>query len=243
VRKALASGVDKKTLGETIWGGELTMMDTIFDPATPYYAEIERAIAKYPYDPRASERLMNEAGFTKGPDGLYGSPSEGKLSMDVKSEETRSERPVLAAGWRQIGFDIQESVVPRPLLLDPETRSTFPALYVNAFGAHEVQQMTVLLSSQAGNAENKWRGENRGAWINTEYDRLVEGFNTTLDPNQRVQQRARIAKVLTEDLPSIVLSFNPNAHAYLASVKGITKPSLYTTGQLSWNIENWELAS
>ncbi|MBM2812919.1 MAG: hypothetical protein HW416_3678, partial [Chloroflexi bacterium] len=240
VRKALSYGADKQTLGETIWAGELQMLDTIFDPRVPYYSVIEHAITKYPYDPRASERLMNEAGYTRGSDGFYASPAEGKLTFDLKAGDGRPEQPVLASGWKPLGFDVQESVVPRAQVLDPEVRSVFPAMYVNAFGAHEVQQMTVLLSSQAGSAENRWRGENRGGWISPEYDRLVQAFNTTLDPNERIQQRAAIGKVLTEELPTLVMSFNPNAHAYLAPVKGVTKPSLYTTGQLTWNIDKWD---
>ena len=78
--------------------------------------------------------------------------------------------------------------------------------------------------------------------INPAYDRLVEAFNVTLDPNERVRQRAQMAKLISEELPSIVLTYNPNAHAYLSTVKNVTPtPPPKTTGRITWNIERWKL--
>ncbi|MBM2812950.1 MAG: hypothetical protein HW416_3709 [Chloroflexi bacterium] len=241
VRRALAHGIDKQTLGETIWGGEIQMMDSIFDPTTEYFSVIERSIVKYPYDPRMTERLMNEAGYTKGGDGFFAGLTEGKLTVPLWAGPGRGEQPVIAAGWRAIGLDTSEYVVPRAQTLDPEGRSTFPGEYVSVFGAHETQQMATFLSSQVASAETRWRGENRTGWVNPEYDRLVEAFNVTLDPNTRVPQRAEIARILTEELPNTPLSYNPNAHAYLAPVKGVSKTTkFFTTGRPTWNIYNWE---
>ena len=95
--------------------------------------------------------------------------------------------------------------------------------------------------SEVSSAETRWRGLNSGGWKNPAYDRLVDAFDTTIDPNERIQQRAQMAQLLTEELPSIALTYNANAHAYLESVKGITRALLYTTGRIGWNIERWEL--
>jgi len=241
VRKAMAHGVDKKTFGETVWAGEITMMDSIFDPSSAFYPEIDRATVKYPYDPRVSERLMQEAGYAKGADGFFASPTEGKLTPSLAADLSRPELPVLAAGWRQIGFDVQEQGLSSTSSIDAEVRSTFSGLSVSTSGAYENQQMVLYRASEISNAATRWRGENRTGWTNLEYDRLVDAFNTTMDQSERVKQRAQMAQLLTEDLPSIALSYNPNAHAYLSSVKGLTRTGLYTTGRATWNIERWEL--
>jgi ABC-type transport system substrate-binding protein len=89
--------------------------------------------------------------------------------------------------------------------------------------------------------ENRWRGENYTGWKNPAFDRLVEAFFVTLDPTERIQQRAQMAKLVSEELPSIMLSGNPNAHAYLSSVKNVTPVQMHTTGRITWNIERWEL--
>jgi peptide/nickel transport system substrate-binding protein len=241
IRRALAHGIDRATLGETIWAGEVSMLETIFDPSLDYYPVIDRALVKYPYDPRASERLMAEAGYAKAAGNVYASPTGDRLTLDLKSSQARPEAPVVAAGWRQVGFDVEESVVPRALATDPEARSSFPGMYLNVFGAQEVQQMTVLLASQAGGPENRWRGENRGGWQNPEYDALVATFNTTLEPKDRIELRARIARLISEELPSLSLSFNANVHIFRSGLRGLTRTSLYTTGAVTWNVERWDL--
>jgi peptide/nickel transport system substrate-binding protein len=241
VRKALAHGVDKPTLNETLFGGLLNPLENIFDPTADYYPTIETAISKSPYDPRASERLMSDAGYSRGSDGFFASPSEGKATFGWMFGQNRPEGSVLAAGWRQIGFDIQEHALSQMLAIDAEVNSAFPAINNKTSAAEENQQMTLYRSAEMSTAENRWRGENRGGWTSPEYDRLVNAFQTTLDPAERVQQRAAIARMLSTELPSIVLAYNPNTHAYLAAVKGIVPTSLYTTGRLTWNIERWEL--
>ncbi len=241
VRRALAHAVDRASLGEALWAGEVRMIETIFAPTLSYYATIDRAIVKYPYDPRVSERLMAEAGFTRGADGFYTSPIEGRFTPEVKGGEDLSEHPILAAGWRQTGFDMREAVLPGALAQDPAVRHTFPSMHTMASGAAETNWMAVFTSAQIGTAENRWRGSNRSGWSNASFDRLVERFNTTLDPDQRIGQRAEIARLLSEELPVIMLSQNPNVTAHIAALRGPTTGIVGTTGLSAWNIHEWEL--
>src|SRR5207245_477982 len=69
VHRALAYAIDRKTLADTLWGGQLPPLDTIFDSSADWYPAVEKTVTKYPFDPRMSERIMNEAGYTKGADG------------------------------------------------------------------------------------------------------------------------------------------------------------------------------
>jgi peptide/nickel transport system substrate-binding protein len=239
IRRALAYGIDKQTFTEVVYGGELKVLDTIFEPTAEYYPAIDRAITKYPYDPRASERLMSEAGYTKGPDGAYAGPP-GKLSLIMIATQGRQELPVLAAGWRQIGFDVHEQTLTQTQAQDGTSNAQFSALNVTQAGAYEDQQVQLYRPSEVPNPQNP-QGMNRGGWVSPAYDRLVETFNRTMDPRERVQQRAEMGRMLTEELPSIVLTYNPNAHAFLSHVKGITRTALYTTGRVTWNIDKWEV--
>ena len=36
-----------------------------------FYGEVDRVISKYPLDPRRTQQLLEEAGFTKGADGFF----------------------------------------------------------------------------------------------------------------------------------------------------------------------------
>src|SRR5207245_264205 len=112
VRRALAFALDKGALNDSLYEGQNIMAESLFPPVMAFYPEIERAIAKYPYDLRRSEQLMMEAGWARAADGFYASPTEGRLSPELKtnaSAQYESEQSIIAAGWRQAGFDIREA--------------------------------------------------------------------------------------------------------------------------------------
>src|SRR5205814_3555125 len=71
VRKALAHGIDKTVFNDVVSVGHGTILNSIFLPTAPGYATIDAETSKYPLDLAASERLMNAAGFTRAPDGLF----------------------------------------------------------------------------------------------------------------------------------------------------------------------------
>src|SRR5439155_16441298 len=165
---------------------------------------------------------------TRGADSSFSGP-EGKLSFTVQGSQTRPELPVLADNWRKAGFDFQEKTLSSTESVDPELRSTFPSIYINASSLLESQQMALYSPGEVTCAANRWRGENYHGWTNAEFGRLVVAFKVTLDQDQRVQRRAQMAKLLTEDVASIVLTYNPNLYAYLAKVKNITTVQMMST--------------
>ena len=61
------------------------------------------------------------------------------------------------------------------------------------------------------------------------------------DADQRIGQRAEIARMLSEEPPVIMLSFNPNVTAHIAALRGPADGTVGTTGLSAWNIHEWEL--
>ncbi|HZT06502.1 MAG TPA: ABC transporter substrate-binding protein, partial [Chloroflexota bacterium] len=240
VRRALAHAVDRQTLSDTIWAGELKVQDSIFDPTTPYYPTIEKAIMKYPYDVALTDRLLNEAGLTRNADGAYVGP-EGRLQLTLQAPSNRPELPILADGWRKAGISVQEQALSSTDARDSQVRSTFRSVSINTSGGEENQQIALNRASEITSAENHWRGENRTGYVNSEYDRLADAISVTLDPDQRNEQRARLARILSEDLPILTLTPNANPYAYLNSVKNVGTTSMHTTGRITWNIHQWEV--
>lgn len=244
VRKALAHAVDRQALDEGLWASEGIMTETFIAPTVEYFPLIDGAIAKYPFDPRASERLMNEAGFARGPDGFYTAPTEGRFTPELKSlagGDNETERTIVAHGWRQVGFDIHEAALPAPLGQDGQSRATFATLYSYSQNAAEGNIVSGFTTATIPRADNRWIGENRPGWSNAEYDRLVQAFNSTLDPNERIQQRVRIARLLSEELPVIPLYFQLTPGPFVSAFRGPVPVSpAITSGALSWNIHEWE---
>jgi ABC-type transport system substrate-binding protein len=101
--------------------------------------------------------------------------------------------------------------------------------------------LTNFTASSIPRPENRWFGNNRGAWANPDYDRLAESFNSTLDQNERVQQMAQMVKLLSEQLPAISLYYDVGAVPHVAALRGPRPVGPDTSGLIAWNIQDWEL--
>lgn len=241
VRKALAYTLDKQGINDALFDGQNIMADDVFPPIMEFYPAIERAITKYPYDPRRSEQLMNEAGWFKSPEGFYASPSEGRLSPELKtnaSAQYESEVSIMAAGWRQAGFDVREAALAAAQAQDPQVRASFGSLFTHS-GPQGEAALSGETTTSIPRPENRWNGRNRGGWTHPEYDRLFDAYSTALDRPERVLLMAQLMRIFTEELPSIPLHFDPGVIAHTAALRGpLVAADRDSTG---WNVHEWEL--
>ena len=244
IRRALAHAIDRQAQNEGVFEGEAIIADSMLPPFAPSFAEAERTIMKYPYDPRRSEQLMSEAGWTRGSDGVFANPAVGRFSLELKvnaSIEGGTELSITGDSLRQAGFEIQEVAVPRAQQRDGLVRSGFPGLYLAGGGIGEKDTMPNLVSSTIPRLENRWVGNNRSGWSNTEYDRLFDAFSNTLARADRDRLATQMARVYTEDLGSIPSMFYP---AVVASAVGLHGPAMHAgTNTVVWNVHEWGWAS
>lgn len=242
VRRALAYGLDKGAVNEAVYQGEGIPAETYFAPSTSYYSTIAATIPRYPYDLQSAERLMAEAGFPRGTDGMFAG-TEGHLTLELKTTggpRNELERSAVASTWRQGGFDVQEAVVPAALAQDGQTVSTFSALFHFSVGLGEPALLGAFSSSGIPGPNNRWTGNNRGGWSNPEFDRLLADFNSTLDQEERIRQRIAMAQKVGDQQPSIPLAYRINSIAHLTTLRGLPQTSSPgSTGIFSWNIHEW----
>jgi peptide/nickel transport system substrate-binding protein len=245
VRRALAHTIDKEGLDQALFEGQGTglgvMADVPFIPRTTgYFSQIEPVVTKYPYDSSRTQALLTEAGYARSGDAVWASPSGGRLAFDLLTGATaqnEAEMAVIAAGWRQVGFDIREAVMPAAQAQDGMARSMFPGLSIISIPLGED---TLAAAGTAGisTPENRWTGRNRGSWSNAEFDRFADAFTRTLDQQQRVEAVAGMARVFTQELPNISMYFQPTPTAFMS---GLTGPrEVDPTADIGWNIHEWE---
>jgi peptide/nickel transport system substrate-binding protein len=243
VRRALAHAVNRAAVIDALYEGEGILAETILPAGTTYYPTIEASLVKYPYDLRRAEQLMAEAGFRPGPGGFYTHPVEGRFTPELKttaSVNNETERTVLAAGWREAGVDIQEAALPAAQGQDGQARASFPSLYVFSTGVTQTS-LRNFASSAIPRPENRWSGSNRGAWSNPEYDSLIDSFNVTLEPAERVRMMARMTRIISEELPAISLHYELGVFAHVGSLRGPRAIVPETSGTVAWNVSEWEL--
>jgi peptide/nickel transport system substrate-binding protein len=234
VRRALAHAIDKATINDNVLEGFGAVADSMIHPTAPYFSELDRAIQKYPFDPRRSEALMQDAGYAKGPDGWYTSPTEGRLTFQIRAApQAAPHRAAVAAGWREAGFETEEVIATG----GAEGNATFRT--VNMVGGPiGLDDLSFFTSSGIARADIGWVGANRGGWSNPEYDRLVETVGTTIDRTQRAQVIIAAVRVITDQLGSLQLYFLP---APIPAPSGLTGPNARTPeADLTWNVHEWE---
>lgn len=239
VRKALAHAVDRPTINEAVWGGSHLLADSMISPQSEFGAAADRGAIKYQHDLRRSEQLMNEAGFAKGPEGFYATPSQDRFAAVLASaagSNFEAEMTVMGSEWRRAGFSLQELVIPAAQAQDAQLAATFPAMATRSTAMGE-PALVGLASGGIPRPDNRWRGPNRGGWSNLEYDRLAEAFNMTLDPEERARQVQQMVRIYSEALPAISLFFPTQPAVHVAALRGPqTVPA--ETNQL-WNIHDW----
>jgi peptide/nickel transport system substrate-binding protein len=65
------------------------------------------------------------------------------------------------------------------------------------------------VSWEASSKANKWLGQNRGRWVNDEYDRLYKAAEVELDPVKRVALFIRMNDVACGDVAVIPAAYRP----------------------------------
>ena len=244
VRQALAFAVDKQALYDGLdgfEGGNILAEGPFVPPTAAYYAQVERAVTKYPHDPRQAEQLMTSAGISKDSDGFYRG-TEGRLRWEIKtsaSVDNEAETSILANSWRQAGFDFQQAVLPASQSQDGQARATYPTLY--SFGTTIGEPMLIGMNT-AGipRPENRWTGSNRGGWSNPDFDRLSDALTQTLEQDQRAQLIAQMTGLVSREAVAIPLFFYGNPVAATSGVVGVGP--VVQDATFEWNIHQWKLA-
>ncbi|MEA2642808.1 MAG: peptide/nickel transport system substrate-binding protein [Chloroflexota bacterium] len=168
VRRAFAHAVDRQGLIDSLYEGEALLADSFIPPQVDFYPGVDQALAKYPFDRRRTDQLMTDAGYRRGADGVF-TGTAGRFAVELKTNadsESLSEMSVLAAGWRQAGFDVQEVPVPPELARSGEVRGSFPGLYVGGGFVGE-DALSGFTSTRIGMPENRWVGGNRSGWASS----------------------------------------------------------------------------
>jgi peptide/nickel transport system substrate-binding protein len=240
VRKALAYSIDKEALNDGVFEGTAVLTDFLMYASVPYFADLDQAVVKYPLDPGRSARLMEEAGYRKGADGLY-EGAEGRLTFQIKGsppQQSAKTRAIQAAVWRQAGFEVEEAAYTPQELQDGQAVATFRSMR-DSGSPPGIQGMGLFTSSTIPTPDNRWVGGNRTGWSSSDYDRAYNRVQSTLDATERGQFIVQAARVFTEQLPGASLYFQPWVVLLPSAIRGMNQRA--PDADETWNIFQWEM--
>ncbi len=240
VRRAIVSAIDRETLAEAITEGAGQMAEVIVPRTDPLYPRVERAIARYPYDVTRAAALLQEAGWTRTPDGLVNQAGQ-RFTLDIRDTSGRDselEASIIDAHLSSLGMQMSESIVPQARVADVEYRVTFPGLNGTATPIDIPAAMNIAHGDQCATVDRRYVGVNRGCWKSADYDRAYITASSSLDPAERETAVIEAMRVLTEEVGLFGLAYTPES---IAVRKGLVGPSIHFPAQVgtAWNVHTW----
>jgi len=225
VRQALLLAIDRKELAETMLEGESVVADAMVPATVGYWGAVERAVTKYPYfDPRESEQLMADMGFTRGADGIFSRPGDGRFTLEMRGVaegQEAQDTTIMADYLRRAGFDANLLLLTRAQrVASEELQTLYPALSSNNNTLRADMGMTKLATSQMATLENQWLGTNKTGYSNPRFDAEYAAWNVSLDRGQRDQHMVEMARIVSTDLPTLPLYLNFEVIAHVADLEG-----------------------
>jgi len=240
VRRALLAGLDRAGVSRALFDGRQPVAATLVPPADRAY---DPTVAPQSYDPALAERLLDQAGWRRGRDGIRTDDAGHPLTLDLVTTSGDHSRELVAeviqAQWRSLGIDLRLRVEPpRVLFGDTVSRRKFPGLAMFAwFSAPESVPRSTLHSEMIPAPDNGWSGQNYAGYADAGTDRLIEAIERDLDPGRRAALWAELQRRYAEHLPALPLFFRANAFILPVGMSGVT-PTGHQDPSSLW-VERW----
>ncbi len=239
VRQALAHGLNRQLLVDSLLHGLTTPADMYLPPNDAAYPAADRVITKYPYDPNRALALLSEAGWSRGETGLRNAAGE-PYELEVRTTEGKqntNEAQILADFWRQLGIATTIEIIPIAKQNDQEYRAKFPGITTSATSISP-DWMDKWQSDRIASEANRWRGANRGGYSRPELDNLYREYITTIDPGRRQDVLLRLVKFASNDVTYLALFYQIDAHAIRNGLKGLV-PRWPGQSGMAFNAHEW----
>jgi peptide/nickel transport system substrate-binding protein len=211
-RRALLHAVDRQALVDTLLDGLAPVMHSIIPENHAEYADVQRSIVKYDYDPRRAAQLIDGLGYTKGPDGNYRDPAGRPLTLEVRTTANDDGQMktmlTIAASWQQLGIPVEQVPVPPQRESDREYRATRPAFEVvrQPGGWKNLQR---FYGPNTPLPQNDFTGVNRTRHRNPEFDALIDRFFSTVPHAERMNILNQVVSYMTTQVVILGMFYDP----------------------------------
>lgn len=195
VRQAIACAINRGLLIRTLLGGRAKPAVSLL-PAD-HWAWTGN-VARYEYDPARTDRLLDEAGYKRGPDGI-----RFHLIMKTSNDEqTRLLAVVLQQQLAKVGIALDLRSYEFATFYSDVTRGAFQMYSLKWVGGNQQPDIYSYVFSTASFPPD---GANRGRYSNPEVDALLNDAAQDPDLARRRADYVEVQQILARDLPSINL--------------------------------------
>jgi peptide/nickel transport system substrate-binding protein len=195
VRQAIACAIDRELIIRALFHGHARPAVSLLPPSHwAWTGDVER----YDYDPARAERLLDEAGYRRGADGI-------RLHLTMKTSTDERARLLAAVLQQQlarvgIALDIRSNEF--ATFYADVTRGAFQMYALQWIGGNEQPD---IFSYVFSSDRFPPKGANRGRYANSRLDALLDDADQSREMNGRRADYVEAQQILARDLPSVNL--------------------------------------
>lgn len=236
VKNAMAHAVNRDKIIETVYNGYAEPAASILTPIAGDY--LDPSIAPETYDLALANKLLDDAGYAKGADGIRTTPEGERMSYevilptDIQGQQRKFE--IIQEDWKAIGIE----TVGKPMdgsaawdaMMAPDGKYLDFDIHMWSWLGYidpDFMLMTVMCD-QYGN----WSDT---GYCNPEYDALYAKQAVEMDPAKRIELVHEMQQILYRDHPYIFIAQSEFIRAYKGNWTGITPPYLVYVSKLPWD--------
>jgi peptide/nickel transport system substrate-binding protein len=206
VRQAFGYAADRKAAVEAGFHGVIPYEpNPAVSQSTPAYLDTD----PYPYDPDKAAALLEQAGWTKGSDGIYekgGQKLHVRLVYGAGYEFTTEGATVLQAlqeQWKQNGFDVQ--LIPATLAEAWGGKLSGPNAYDAQASYWTSPSPSILWIVWRQSDKSYTNGNNQSFYDNAALTALIDKANTNTDTAAGFEQYKQAQKIIEDEAAGIGL--------------------------------------
>jgi peptide/nickel transport system substrate-binding protein len=236
VRRALLMALDRESMVRDARAGYGDVAPGTL-PLNSYLARPDQITTRYPYDPAAARQLLDDAGWTMGPDGVR--TNEGRaLSFSVVTNAENEVRDdyldLIVEQWAAIGVGVEIVIEPFEQAAARLTDSGDFEAFLMGYEWDAAPDQAALFACAGGRPAANLTG-----YCNESVDRLLYRARREFDPQRRAELYLEMQELVLADLPVAILDF-PRAVFGVAQRAHNVYPN---TVNMYFNAERWWLGS
>ena len=232
VRQALVYALDREAMVQAI----LLNLGVVAQGTMPtlnFAYQPDKITTKYNYDPAKANQLLDQAGWTKGADGIRAKDGK-KLQFTIWTNAGNKTREqyvtVMQQQWKAIGVDASVKTEEWAAFLTRITETKDFEVFLVGFSWGVDADQTTMWSTESFTG-----GFNMGKYSNPRVDELLKQGLSELDTEKRKAIYLEMQNIIMDEVPNVILDFPQTTAIVSKRLKNLFPNAVNTR----WNTHLW----